>query len=263
MTGEWNQQRRFGFLRVKQATNEQKNVHVRVTLQHSPGSFFARFHRVLLADCCNFGGIPTMSADQVFTLHDVYDHAHASDGVSRYRAYLAQNARRFRYGGEKRTTDPTEFAAAAFVIASPPIMSPPYIGTHPRVLHATPHWDDTRRCAMQLELAIPLTEPIANQLPPHFAGWMRDPSSGHFYVPEDNDEPSACARLAIRIPLPRDLLPQPAYTHDGVADVDTAKRAIRAICAHGNSIHTHLITTLDTPNEDDDFPQWHAYGNAR
>src|SRR6266536_5502881 len=100
-------------------------------------------------------GDTTMGADQVFTLHDVYDHAHASDGVSRYGAYLAQNARRFRYGGEKHTPDPTEFAAAAFVVAGPPIMSPPYVGTHPRVLHAAPHWDADRRCALQLELAIP------------------------------------------------------------------------------------------------------------
>lgn len=197
-----------------------------------------------------------MGADEVFTLRDVYDFSHASDGQSRYRAYLAQNVRRFRFGGDKLTTEPTEFAAAAFVIASPPIMSPPYVGTHPRVMHATPQWDTNRRCAMQLNLAVPLAEQIADQLPAHFGVWGRGPSSGRYYAPEDNDEPTACARLAIRIPLPVDLLPRPTYTHDGVADVDTAKRAIRAICTHANSILTHLIIKLDTPNEDEDYPQW-------
>lgn len=219
---------------------------------------FRRFSRCLTA----FRGMRIMGTDEVFTLHDVYDYAHASDGQSRYRAYLAQNVRRFRYGGDKLTTEPTEFAAAAFVIASPPIMSPPYVGTHPRVMHATPRWDTARRCAMQIELAIPLAEQIANQLPPHFGGWRSNPSAGHYYAPDDNDEPTACARLTIRIPLPCDLLPQPTYTHAGVADVDTAKRAIRAICARTNSILTHLIVKLDTPQEEDGFRWSRSYGRS-
>lgn len=191
--------------------------------------------------------------DEMFTLHDTYDYAYASDGQSRYRVYLAQNAGRFRYNGEESTKDPAEFAAAAFVIASPPIMSPPYVGTHPRVLHATPRWDLDRRGALQISLAIPLEERIANQLPPHFGGWNRDHVTGHYFLSEDHDEPTACARLAIRIPLPVDLLPQPTYTRDGAADVDTAKRALRAMCTHANSLLTHVIVSLDPQNEDHGF----------
>jgi hypothetical protein len=194
-----------------------------------------------------------MTADEAFTLHDVYDYAHASDGQSRYRAYLAQNGRRFRYEGKELTKQPAEFAAAAFAIGSPPIMSPPYIGTHPRVLHVTPRWDMDRRGALHIELALPLAERIADQLSPHFGGWERDHSSGRFYSPEDHNEPSACARLAIRIPLPVDLLPPPTYTREGAADVDTAKRAVRAICTHANSLLAHLIVSLEHRNEDNSF----------
>ena len=200
-----------------------------------------------------YGGIRTMNTDEVFTLRDVYDYTHASDGQSRYRAYLAQYACRFRYVGEDLTKEPTEFAAAAFVIASPPIMSPPYIGTHPRVLHATPRWDMDHRCALHLELATPLAEHVVDQLPRHFGGWKRDHSSGRYYSPEDHDEPTACAQLAIRIPLRVDLLPEPTYTPGGVADVDTAKRALRAMCTHVNSLLTHMIVGLDPEPEDYSF----------
>jgi hypothetical protein len=194
-----------------------------------------------------------MNKDEAFTLHDVYDFAHASDGQSRYGAYLAQNVRRFRYEGEELTKEPAEFAAAAFVIASPPIMSPPYIGTHPRVLHVMPRWDMDRRGALHIELAIPLAERIADQLSSHFGGWERDHSSGRYYSPEDHAEPSACTRLTISIPLPVDLLPRPSYTGHGVADANTAKRAVRAICTHANSLLTHLIVSLEPQHEDNSF----------
>jgi hypothetical protein len=194
-----------------------------------------------------------MGADEVFTLHDVYDYAYASDGQSRYRAHLAQNVDRFRYGGEALTVDPAEFTAAAFVVASPPIMSPSYVGRHPRVVHAMPCWDIDRRCAIHLELAIPLAARIADQLPPRVGGWRWDPSSTRYYEPDENNEPTACMRLAVRVPLAVDLLPQPAYGRDGVPDVDIAKRALRALCAHANSLLTHLIISLEPQNDEQLF----------
>lgn len=202
-----------------------------------------------------------MDADVVFALHDAYDYAHASNGESRYGTYLAQHGRRFHYGDRKPTTEPAEFAATAFAIASAPIMSPPYVGTHPRVLFASPRWDPERRCALLIDLAVPLTTTIADQLPAHFGGWMRDQYTSRYHAPDTNDQPAACTRLAISIPLPVDLLPPPAYTASGVADVHTAKHAVRALCTYTNSILTHLITRLDNHADDNPAGQWLAEGS--
>ncbi|MEU0521959.1 hypothetical protein [Streptosporangium sp. NPDC006007] len=63
--------------------------------------------------------------------HDT-DSDRASDGISRYSAYVRQNAGKFSWAFEER--DAVEFAAVAFEIASSPIMSPGYVLDHPRIL---------------------------------------------------------------------------------------------------------------------------------
>jgi hypothetical protein len=58
--------------------------------------------------------------------HD-YDRASASDGVSRYGAYVRDAARLFdpwQDAADGVTTDPVEFAIAAFWVATGPIMGP-------------------------------------------------------------------------------------------------------------------------------------------
>ena len=60
-----------------------------------------------------------------------WDYTNASDGISRYGAYLRGHAEEFQsWHGEDLdgiTTDPGEFAAAAFRVACGPIMSPGYV----------------------------------------------------------------------------------------------------------------------------------------
>lgn len=193
-----------------------------------------------------------MAADRVFVLHDVYDLAHASDRRSRYGAYLAQNTRRFRGEDGRPTSDSAEFAAAAFVIASAPIMSPPYVSTHPRVVFAAPRWDEDRRCGLVIDLATPVSSSVADHLPTRATGWEHDPSTGRHFPPEGNDALAAYSRLTVRLPLPVDLLPSPAYTAMGIAEVETAKRAVRVLSSHANCVLTHLIVALDGHNDDGD-----------
>lgn len=184
--------------------------------------------------------------DSIFALHESYDLANASDGRSRYGAYLAQHTQRFREWNSELTPLPAEFAAAAFVIATPPIMSPPYVTTHPRVVSATPRWDEDRRCALVVDLATPIADHLADRLPVRAVDWDRDATSGRYLPTQDNHLLAAYSWLTVRIPLPVDLLPEPAYTDTGTAETQTAKRALRTVTNHANSVLTHLIVTLDS-----------------
>lgn len=197
-----------------------------------------------------------MTADRIFVLQDVYDLAQASDGRSRYGAYLAQNTRRFRDEDGRPTNHAVEFAAAAFVVASAPIMSPPYVSTHPRVVLAAPRWDEDRRCGLLIDLATPLPRGVADYLPIRVSGWEHDPGTGRHFPPEDNDTLAAYSRVTVQIPLPVELLPAPAYTAMGIAEVETAKRAVRTLSTYANSMLTHLIVALDRHDGGDSSRSW-------
>jgi hypothetical protein len=184
-------------------------------------------------------------ADSVFELQDVYDLEFASDRRSRFGAYLMQNARRFRDWDGALTDSPVEFAAAAFVLATVPVMSPPYVSTHPRVVYAAARFDEDGRCGLVLELAAPMATTVADQLPPHASGWGSDPGSGRFFPPEDNGHLAVYSRLTARIPFPIDALPEPVYTDTGVADMETVKHALRVLANHANSVLGPVIATLD------------------
>ncbi|OLF07077.1 hypothetical protein [Actinophytocola xanthii] len=192
-----------------------------------------------------------MAADQIFVLRDVYDLAHASDGRSRYGAYLAHNTGRFRDIDDIPSSDPAAFAAAAFAIASRPIMSPPYVSTHPRVVFAAPSWDQDRPPGLSIDLATPMSASIADQLPTGTAGWEHDPRTGQYHPPDGDSRLAAYTRLTVRLPLPVELLPPPSYTATGIAEVETAKRAVRTISAHANSVLAHLIVALNRYDGDD------------
>ena len=65
-----------------------------------------------------------------------YDRTQASDGQSRYGAYVRDYARLFdpwQDAPDGVTGDPVEFAIAAFRVATGPIMSPGFVRWHPRV----------------------------------------------------------------------------------------------------------------------------------
>jgi len=75
--------------------------------------------------------------------HD-YDRDSASDGVSRYRAYLRQ----YRDDIDEALSEdgPARFAVEAWRVANSPIMAPGYVRSHPRILSARVAfnaWDGT------------------------------------------------------------------------------------------------------------------------
>jgi hypothetical protein len=195
--------------------------------------------------------IPRTPAGPLLWVDDDYDRAHASDGHSRYSAYLRDRARLFRTE-DGPSSDPGEFAQLAFTLARPPIMSPGYVRGHPRVCDTGWCWDDEGRAAVTLALVAPLPAGLAALLGGRWRGWQ---TRGHgarrvWVEPTENDRPAAYAALTLHVPINPTELPEPAYrTPDAVPDTGRAKAAVRAVCAQVNAHAAAVLAALeqDTP----------------
>ncbi|HEX3783292.1 MAG TPA: hypothetical protein VHX38_26805 [Pseudonocardiaceae bacterium] len=163
---------------------------------------------------------------RAFEPDEGYDRTHASNGVSRYGAYLAQHAHLFTDDDEP-TADPALFAAVAWRIAQQPTMAPGYVRAHGRVQTTSVHWDEDGQPAVCVELAVS-TAPEAACFTFPWRRWTRD-ELGHWVPPEDYSRPNAVTVLRISVPLAGVTLPRPCYDHDR-PDTDTAKQAVQIIC---------------------------------
>lgn len=179
--------------------------------------------------------------DALFTLHDGTD---TRDGYSRYAHHLTQNRWMFRDSNHKLTSDPVRFAAAAFQAGTAPIMNPPYIGTHSRVVRAYPRSDTQRRYLLMAELAIPTPRKITDQLPGDIRGWELD-GRGAYRPALEYDRVLAYVRLTLGVPIRPDLLPEPGYDERGVPYLDIARRALRAVTTHASAVCAPLLASLD------------------
>lgn len=187
------------------------------------------------------GDNPTAANDALFTLHDAYD---TGDGGSRFADSLGRNRWMFRDKHHKLTSDPTRFVVAAFQAGSPPIMNPPYVGTHHRVVRAYPRSDRDTRHLLIAELAIPTPRTILDQLPRPVRGWERD-GRGGYRPPQEYDRMLAYLRLTLGIPIHADLLPEPGYDERGVPDPDIARRALRAVTTLASAVCAQLLGSLN------------------
>src|SRR5947209_15105052 len=162
--------------------------------QHSPGSP-PRSARTPGAR--RIGG--AMIFIRAFEPDEDYDQAHASDGVSRYGAYLAQHAYLFTNDDDEPTTDPEQFAGAAWRVAHHPTMAPGYVRSHGRVQATSMHWDDESQPAVCVELAVS-SAPEAACFTFPWRRWTRD-ELGHWQAPENFARPNALTVLRIALPL--------------------------------------------------------------
>ncbi|MBA8825312.1 hypothetical protein FHX42_002663 [Saccharopolyspora lacisalsi] len=173
-----------------------------------------------------------MSTYVVFTPDDQYDRDHASDGESRYGAYLRRNLASFLDIDDWPTGDPLEFAAAAWRVAQSPVMSPAYVTAHPRVLSTSVGWDFEHCLAITVEVASGVPREVARGLRGSWTGWREgDP----WFDEEANDRPVASSVLKFRVPMPEDGLPEPAYRAASEPDTEVAKEAVEIVCGRLNA----------------------------
>lgn len=181
--------------------------------------------------------------DPVFSVdHD--DYAAASDGRSRYGAYLRLHRQLFEDVDGTFVNDPAEFAAAAWRVACRPIMSPGYVRWHPRVQSAKAQRDDVDNLAVVAVVALPLPSELS-ELTGSWSGWTRLPGAELWREPIGNDRRVALTTVTLRVPVLATTFPTPRY-QDGAADVETAKRAVRALCEVANAELAAIIETVDS-----------------
>jgi hypothetical protein len=173
-----------------------------------------------------------------------HDRAAASDGVSRYGAYLRDHAGLFDPWGEAPdgvTSDRVEFAVAAFKVATGPIMSPGYLRWHGRV-----QGHDARRSEHdgRLLLSVTLAVPSPVRLGWDWRGWERDFHDR--YLEPDDRRPAGLARLELRWPVATDRLPSPCRPRrPGVPNLADAAGAVAVLVEQVNATVGPVLAELE------------------
>jgi hypothetical protein len=175
--------------------------------------------------------------------HD-HDRTSASDGVSRYGAYLRDHADLFdpwRDAPQGVTGDPVEFAVAAFKVATGPIMSPGYVRWHGRV-----QGYDAGRSEHDsgLLLTVTLAVPAPVRLPWSWRGWERD-FHDRYREPDDR-RPVGLARLELRWPVGTGQLPTPSRPRRlGMPNLRDATRAVAVLVEQVNATVGPVLAELE------------------
>lgn len=183
------------------------------------------------AGCPSEGELPM--PDQPFWIDREYDREYASDGVSRYGAYVRQAT-------FKPWTDEgqhVELAVYAWDRATTPVMSPGYVRQHPGILSAQlarSDWDGS--LIAQVDILTGQPQQFRNGLPGPGDGWWRSWPSEHciasdreiYYEPGGEDLARSAyllASVSLRFPIPSGDLPyasaypQLAYAADEAVTV--------------------------------------------
>ena len=158
-----------------------------------------------------------MTAAAAFWIDHDYDREHASDGMSRYGAYVRAAA------FEPYTDDDqvTELAVHAWTLASGPVMSPGYVRCHPRIHGARLErsgWDGSLIAAIDLVTGQP--GHLAGLRSGDDRGWWRDwpsernPWTGDsaWYEPSGEDlarSPYLLCQASLRFTVPQAGLAKP------------------------------------------------------
>jgi hypothetical protein len=188
-----------------------------------------------------------------------YDADHASDGISRYGAYVRQATALFAecWDGtwDDTRTRVARFAAAAWQTGTGPVMAPGYIQLHPRVLSArveVSNWDASLFAAV--DLATPWPAPLDRVRDWRGGQWWHDwpverVLGGPDYYREPGEEeltrgPYLLARARMLFPLPTAGLPSaPGGPHDALEG--KARTAAEALVAAMNGAVTPVLGALE------------------
>jgi hypothetical protein len=176
----------------------------------------------------------------IVSIDDAYDRDYASDGISRFGAYVRQRAHLFVDDWEPLS--PVTFAATVWAIASGPLMSPGYVRTRSSVggVHCR-HADEPGLLLAEVDMCLPWSADLRNRS--ELAGWSSWTST---LAPEltDPDErrPALLLRACVRVPVHEGLLPNPSRF--AALDVTVAKQAVAVICEQVNTRAAPVVALL-------------------
>lgn len=172
-------------------------------------------------------------------INDAYDRANASNGRSRYEAYLGHNANLFRSAWSDTPSpveDPAEFAAHAWTVATGPIMSPGFVELRPDL-----HNIHLRRSEADGSLFADITVPLHHdqiggrgRFPYDWQDWQIEHDFGNvdydnWVEPDSLKRPAVLASATVRVPggTWTDLPTPTAY--EGPALFDEARQAVSVL----------------------------------
>jgi hypothetical protein len=185
-------------------------------------------------------------APTAFWIDGDYDREQASDGISRYGAYLRDAS------FEPWTDDDQAVEWAVFVWrrATGPVMSPGYVRYHPRVLAARLErsgWDGSLIAGVSLVSAWPeqLTRALVRAVrlgdgDAYWQDWPTEYRSGDttcYYEPGEADvaaRPYLLTTLSLQYTVPSAALPEPPAT--SAALLSAGQQAVAVVVAELNQI---------------------------
>lgn len=156
-------------------------------------------------------------------IDEAYDLARASDGFSRYGAYLAMRLPAIVDDDPDVLTDPVRWAAFAWASATTPVMSPAYLDWRGPIEDIQICWDD----GQLLVEAVLRTRPPVDL--PGWRGWERD-RHGNLVEPR-YDHHLALTRVLLRAVLEDVCLPHPPRDPACREDVVTMAKATIGVAA--------------------------------
>ncbi|WP_033820904.1 hypothetical protein [Kitasatospora sp. MBT63] len=191
--------------------------------------------------------MPEFSTRTLALTDDRADRENASDGFSRFGAYLAHNPGLLHDESEPLTAK--EFAFFTWQIATSPVMSPGYVRIRPdlhalALVSAGEDGDD-----LALRVDVPLRHRALAEWPATIVGdWQADPwAAGDGFIalvePERTDRTALLITATVLIPVPAAVLVAPTTAVPGEEMTWTAKRAVNALVDHANT-HAPLLGDL-------------------
>jgi hypothetical protein len=185
----------------------------------------------------------------LFVFNDADDRVLASDGVSRYGAYLRQNAHLFEGWDGQVTRESSEFAAAAWEVATSPIMGPPYLDwSAERVRSITFSYSEhDTSLLVRVEVATPRPAVLGRLR--GFSDWDRgDRWNRGYHVPPNrhlSQGPALLTSAVVVFPIPtrRLFFPQDA---PGALTVKDAKQSVKQLALELDDLLAPVLAALDT-----------------
>ena len=190
------------------------------------------------------------AAPTAFWVDRDYDREYASDGVSRYGAYL----RDATFEPWTDTDQAVEWAVFAWRRATGPAMSPGYVRHHPRVLSARLErsgWDGSLVAGVNLVSSWPeqLTRTLARAVrlgdrEAYWHDWPTEYLGGEtcYYEPSEADvaaRPYLLTTVSLQFAMPSAALPEPPATP--AALLAAGQQAVAVVVAELNQIVCQVL----------------------
>lgn len=179
----------------------------------------------------------TTSAGQVFWADDDNDQG-SGPGGSRFAAYVGLHSAQFDGCWEWDEPRPAQFAAAAWRIATGPVMAPAYVRRHRRVISAqvrASEWDESLIACVDLVTSQSAAAPFATIRGGTWRDWPTEYRGGeyHFADPADEDLTRASYLLttvSAQFAVPSVRLPRAPAGMPAAAELASlARNAVRVL----------------------------------